>query len=209
MPVDLTDAVPFLSWFPWALADWLLAVFVISLVVTVIGWLIAAIRHGPIQAFAVTGKVWSTGVSDLVSISPRRVMALSWLAIKESIRRRVVVVFAIFILVLLYAGWFLDPKSTNPALLYLSFVLTATSYLVLIMVLFLQRTEPAGGHQKPHVAHDRHQAGSDERNCAGPDFWFCGNRDFFPGRNGADQLRIRSSRPGPHARIDRRKSEPG
>ncbi len=64
-------------------------------------------------------------------------MALSWLAVKESIRRRVVVVFAIFILVLLYAGWFLDPKSTNPALLYLSFVLTATGYLVLVMALFL------------------------------------------------------------------------
>ena len=63
--------------------------------------------------------------------------ALSWLAVKESIRRRVVVVFAIFILVLLYAGWFLDPKSTNPALLYISFVLTATSYLVLVMALFL------------------------------------------------------------------------
>ena len=137
MPVDLSDAVPFLSWFPWALADWLLAVFVISLAVTVIGWLIAAIRHGPIRAFAMTGKVWSAGIGDLVSISPRRVMALSWLAVKESIRRRVVVVFAIFILVLLYAGWFLDPKSTNPALLYLSFVLTATSYLVLVMALFL------------------------------------------------------------------------
>ncbi len=137
MVVDLSDAVPFLSWFPWALADWLLAVFVISLVVTVIGWLIAAIRHGPIHAFAVTGKVWSTGIGDLASISPRRVTALSWLAVKESIRRRVVVVFAIFILVLLYAGWFLDPKSTNPALLYLSFVLTATSYLVLVMALFL------------------------------------------------------------------------
>ncbi|MGA2059794.1 MAG: hypothetical protein ABSG67_04890 [Thermoguttaceae bacterium] len=137
MPVDLSDSVSFLSWFPWALADWLLAVVVISLAVTVIGWLIAAIRHGPIHAFAVTGKVWSAGIGDLVSISPRRIMALSWLAVKESIRRRVVVVFAIFILVLLYAGWFLDPKSTNPALLYLSFVLTATTYLVLVMALFL------------------------------------------------------------------------
>jgi hypothetical protein len=137
MVIDLSDAVPFLTWFPWALADWLLAIFLISLAVTAIGWLIAAIRHGPYHAFAVTGKVWSVGIGDLVSISPRRVMALSWLAVKESIRRRVVVVFAIFILVLLYAGWFLDPKSTNPALLYLSFVLTATSYLVLVMALFL------------------------------------------------------------------------
>jgi hypothetical protein len=137
MVIDLSDAVPFLTWFPWALADWLLAIFLISLAVTAIGWLIAAIRHGPIQAFQITGKVWYVGVGDLVSISPRRVTALTRLAVKESIRRRVVVVFAIFILVLLYAGWFLDPKSTNPALLYLSFVLTATSYLVLVMALFL------------------------------------------------------------------------
>jgi len=137
MVVDLSDAVPFLTWLPWALLDWLLVVFVMAAAVTIIGWLMAAIRHGPIHAFAITGRAWSGGIGDLVSMSPRRVRALSWLAVKESIRRRVVVVFAIFILVLLYAGWFLDPKSTNPALLYLSFVLTATSYLVLVMALFL------------------------------------------------------------------------
>jgi ribosome recycling factor len=38
---------------------------------------------------------------DLLFISPRRVYALARLAIKESIRRRVVVVFAVFILILL------------------------------------------------------------------------------------------------------------
>ena len=70
-------------------------------------------------------------------ISPRRVAALTWLAVKESIRRRVVVVVAVFILVLLFAGWFLDPNSTNPAQLYISFVMTATSYLVLLLTLIL------------------------------------------------------------------------
>ncbi len=74
---------------------------------------------------------------DLIHISPRRVAALAWLAIKESIRRRVVVVFAVFILILLFAGWFLDPGSIDPARLYLGFVLTATSYLVLLLALFL------------------------------------------------------------------------
>jgi hypothetical protein len=137
MIIDLSDAASFLSWFPWALADWLLTVVLIALTVTVVGWVIAAIRHGPIRALAITGHVWYAGAADLLSTSPRRVMALTWLAVKESIRRRVIVVFAIFILVLLYAGWFLDPKSTNPALLYLRFVLTATSYLVLVMALFL------------------------------------------------------------------------
>ena len=74
---------------------------------------------------------------DLTHLSPRRVWALAWLAVKESIRRRVVVVFAVFIVILLFAGWFLDPGSADPARLYLSFVLTATSYLVLLLALFL------------------------------------------------------------------------
>ncbi len=46
-------------------------------------------------------------------------------------------VFAVFILLLLFAGWFLDPGSEDPARLYLSFVLTATSYLVLLLALIL------------------------------------------------------------------------
>ena len=69
--------------------------------------------------------------------SVRRVWALGWLAVKESIRHRVVVVFGVLMLILLFAGWFLDPGSNEPARLYLSFVLTATSYLVLGMALFL------------------------------------------------------------------------
>jgi hypothetical protein len=137
MVIDLSDAVPFLIWLPGALLYWLLVILFISAAVTAVGWLIATLRHGPVRATIMTSEAWSKGINDLSSMSFRRVKALSWLALKESIRRRIVVVFAIFILVLLYAGWFLDPKSTNPALLYLSFVLTATSYLVLLMALFL------------------------------------------------------------------------
>ncbi len=37
----------------------------------------------------------------------------------------------------MFAGWFLDPNSPDPAKLYLSFVMTATTYLVLLMALFL------------------------------------------------------------------------
>ena len=71
-------------------------------------------------------------------LSPWRVGALAWLAIKESIRRRVVVVLAVFIIILLFAGWYLDPGSTNPARLYLDFVFDeATRYPLLLLVLFL------------------------------------------------------------------------
>jgi ABC-type transport system involved in multi-copper enzyme maturation permease subunit len=60
-------------------------------------------------------------------------MALTRLAIKESIRRRVVVVFVIFVLLMFFAGWFMQPNSANPAILYIDFVMTATTYLVLIL----------------------------------------------------------------------------
>ena len=73
---------------------------------------------------------------DLVRTSPRRVAALAWLAVRESIRRQVVVVFAVFVILLLFAGWFLNPGSDQPARLYLQFVLTATSYLMLVLAWF-------------------------------------------------------------------------
>ena len=53
--------------------------------------------------------------------------------IQESIRRRVIVVFVVYLLILLFAGWFLQTNYPEPARLYFSFVLTATSYLVLVL----------------------------------------------------------------------------
>ena len=137
MVVDLNDIVPFFQWLPGGLLQWLLVVVSITVLVTLFAWLVAALRHGPAAATRITAKVLREAVLDLIHISPRRVWALAGLSIQESIRRRVVVVFAVFILILSFAGWFLDPGSINPARLYLSFVLTATSYLVLLLSLLL------------------------------------------------------------------------
>ena len=127
----------FLQWFPLASAYWLIAVASLAAAGLLVGLLVAAVEHGPLAGLGRTLRVLSAGVGDAARISPRRVWALAWLAVKESIRRRVVVVFAIFIMVLLFAGWFLDPASPDPGRLYMSFVLTATSYLVLLLALFL------------------------------------------------------------------------
>lgn len=135
--VDELQLPPFGEWWGGASLHWLIVVGSLALAGLVLGYLVAAVRHGPITAFRVTGQVLLAAITDLVRISPRRVWALSWLAIKEAIRRRVVVGFLVFIVVLLFAGWFLDPSSPDPARLYISFVLTATSYLVLLLVLFL------------------------------------------------------------------------
>ncbi|MFH1268924.1 MAG: hypothetical protein ABIK89_24625 [Planctomycetota bacterium] len=139
MPIEgfETEIVPFLHWFPWAVVYWLIVVASVMVAANLLGLLIAAVEYGPLAAVGKTWRVVAAGVADLVRMSPRRVGALAGLAVKESIRRRVVVGFAVFIVVLAFAGLFLDPGSPDPARLYLSFVLTATSYLVLLLALFL------------------------------------------------------------------------
>ena len=125
------------NWYEGALYQYILVLVGTTALVYVVGWLVAALRSGPVAALATAGQMISDCLFDLCRLSPRRAWALARLAIQESIRRRVVVVFAVFILILLFAGWFLDPGSIDPARLYLDFVLTATSYLVLLLALFL------------------------------------------------------------------------
>ena len=56
----------------------------------------------------------SAGSPTCSRISPRRILALAWLAVQESLRRRVLVGFAVFLLILLFAGWFLDTQHQRP-----------------------------------------------------------------------------------------------
>jgi hypothetical protein len=152
MEFDFTQIRPFGEWFPWALLYYVVLLAVLALGVMLVGWLLSFVRHGPNKALAWPITLFRRGptaalkqigqaiwwcIGDLLLISPRRVAALTMLAIKESIRRRVVVAVAVFVFVMLFAGWFLHPDSDNPAQLYISFVMTATSYLVLLLTLIL------------------------------------------------------------------------
>jgi hypothetical protein len=132
-----TDILPFVQWLPSALLAFVIAAAAMSFLALVFGYLIAAARHGPVAAGDITYQVVSTGVIDLLRTSPRRVFAIAKLAVQESIRRRVIVVFAVFLAILLFAGWYLDDSVADPGKLYLSFVLSWTSYLVLLLALFL------------------------------------------------------------------------
>jgi ABC-type transport system involved in multi-copper enzyme maturation permease subunit len=137
----------FLDWLPPALLVWLVAVASLALAGVLIGGLVCVLEYGPGAGLRRLGRIlWEIPV-DLVRISPRRVWALTWLAVKDSLRRRVVVGFAVFILLLMFAGWFLDPDSSEPARLYLNFVLDATGYLVLLLALFLSALSLPGDIQ--------------------------------------------------------------
>jgi ABC-type transport system involved in multi-copper enzyme maturation permease subunit len=55
----------------------------------------------------------------------------------EAIRRKILVVFVIFIVLSMFAGWLLDLRTDHPAQLYITFVLSATNLLVLLLGLFI------------------------------------------------------------------------
>ncbi len=136
--MTLEQAIPnFSDWIGEAL--FYLPLFIVFFATTgfVIGYLVSAIRRGPVEGFYAVAQVIGSAVFDLANTSVRRTLAMAMLAVQESIRRKVLIAFAVFIVVLLFAGWYLDVKSDNPGRLYLSFVLTSSNYLVLILALFL------------------------------------------------------------------------
>ena len=143
------ELLPFFNWllgYPWtepyaflqsALARFALTGLVLAILALVFGFLVALVRHGPLKAGDITYRVVVNGFSELFKTSPRRVWAIARLAIKETVRRRVVVVLAIYVIILLFAGWFLQTGYREPGKLFFSFVLTATTYLILLIALLV------------------------------------------------------------------------
>lgn len=114
-----------------------LAVFAIVLGVAT-GYIVSAARYGPVEGFYAMARAIRDLVRfDLPKMSIRRIWALARLAFKEAIRRKVLFVIGLFVVGLLLAGWFLNPDSSEPARLYISFVLTGTNYLMLALALFI------------------------------------------------------------------------
>jgi hypothetical protein len=120
-----------------ALPRFLITALVLAVIALAVGYIVALVRYGPMKAGDLTYRVVTNGFSELALTSPRRVWAIARLAIKESFRRRVIVALVVFFLILLFAGWFLKTDYPQPAKLLFSFVLTATTYLILLIALLL------------------------------------------------------------------------
>ncbi len=132
----------------WSLYDWLithgglLQGVTLALTLTILGlfisYVVAMVRVGPSEGFYAVAKV----ISDLFRIDlpgtrVSRLWAIAKLAFMEAIRRKVLVVFVIFILACMFAGWLLDLRTDHPAQLYITFVLNSTNLLVLLLGLFI------------------------------------------------------------------------
>ena len=128
---------PFFEWIGIAALKWCFAVGVLIILALIAGFIITLIRRGPSRILPAFLAEIQGGFADFVHLSWQRVFAIARLMIQESIRKKVLVICVVFLVLLMFAGWFIDPSNKNPAALYLNFVLTTTDYLVLLLVLFL------------------------------------------------------------------------
>jgi len=113
------------------------ATVLVIVLALVLGYLFTAMKYGPGEAFFLVSRIVGSAASDLLRISPRRVGAMTRLAVHESLRRYVLIGFAIFAVVMMFAGWFLDVKTDHPARIYLSFVIPWSGFLTLVLALAL------------------------------------------------------------------------
>lgn len=113
-------------------------IFALAILSPFFWFVIASFSRGPSEAFyLVSRSILSIFSEDAPGFSFRRTLAIARLSLQEAIRNRVLIAFGLFLIVLLFAGLFLDVKNSNPARLYLSFVISTTNYLLLLMTVFL------------------------------------------------------------------------
>lgn len=125
------------NWLPSAVLEWAIAVLVFFLLLGFLGMLFSSLRLGPGKALKLVLQTARQTLADVFSISPARVSALGMLTFKEAIRKKIVIAFIIFVLIVLFAGMFLDPTSPHPAQLYVSFIFSTTAYLTILLTLLL------------------------------------------------------------------------
>ena len=125
------------EWSGGALYTWLAVAAGLTGIVYAVCWSSAIVVGGPLAGTRQCGAAVAGIFSDIAHISPRRVYALAWLAVRESIRRRVVVVFVVFVILILFAALFINKDSLHPGQLYIQVVLNFTIGLSMLFAWIL------------------------------------------------------------------------
>lgn len=120
---------------------WLQLVGVIGVIAILFGLLGSFLYgSGGAQGFPVFFRGLGDFFKEIVTVSPSRIWALTALTLKECVRRKALLVFVVFALLLMFGGWFL-PESAERAEMevsnHIAFVLTTISWLILPVVIFL------------------------------------------------------------------------
>jgi hypothetical protein len=132
-----TQLVDLATWLPEAARGFVQSISILLLIAGVLGYLIAAVRHGPLVGGDLTFQVIRNVGREIPQISPSRIWAIARLAMKESLRKQVLAVLVLDVLVLLFANWLLDPTTKEPAALYLRFLLNVSLFLVLVIAILM------------------------------------------------------------------------
>ena len=122
-----------------ALKNWSIIVGSLTLVMLAVSLLLLLITRR-FAGFRVFGTEVYGILSDIFSLSPRRVWALTRLTFMEAYRRKALFVFVVFGLVFMFASWFMGTReqiTSDQVKVYISFVLTAISWLTIPIVLIL------------------------------------------------------------------------
>ena len=122
-----------------ALLTWAVAAGVLTLVVLVLGF-VGALLSGGVDGLTAWAKSLGAGAADLVLVGPGKVWAIAQLTYREAVRQKALYVFAVFAALFMFAGWFLSDSGSRDAdkvKVYVSFVLTVTSWLTLLVMLVL------------------------------------------------------------------------
>ncbi|MDR0391598.1 MAG: hypothetical protein LBH59_06805 [Planctomycetaceae bacterium] len=128
------------SFFEWifpAVQTWFNSVLILVGEALAISILLCLVRYGFYGAYIPFLNAAKRVAANLISFSISRTWAIARLTIIESLRGRVVYVLVLFLGLLLFAGWFLNPQVEDQAKYYLAFVLFSTMILVMLMSLFL------------------------------------------------------------------------
>ena len=123
----------------FGITSWLKLLGIIGVLAVAIGALAAFSRNGASGGAAFRAG-FASFVRDLFAVSPRRVIALARLTLIESMRRKALLVFVVFAIMLMFGGWFLTNSNDRQDLqvsVHITFMLTTISWLILPVVMFL------------------------------------------------------------------------
>jgi ABC-type transport system involved in multi-copper enzyme maturation permease subunit len=127
---------PLSVWLPGALAAWAWVAFWLFLLAAAMALVAGVRRRGPTEGVRHWVDLWIGAWVDWKNTSPRRVWALAMLAVRESVRNRIVVALAIFAALLMFAGWFLA-GGEDPAKLFIESIFQWTAVLVALVALLV------------------------------------------------------------------------
>lgn len=134
---DLTFQQSVLEWLRNGAVVWGATVVGAALLALFASFLALAFGQGPVRAVQTIAESVRQVARDWGDTSFRRIYALAVLALKESLRRRVLVALAVFCVILLFGSLFLNPGADRPDRMFLEVLFSSSDYLLITLSVVL------------------------------------------------------------------------